>query len=173
MPCILLVHVSHWRTTRRGTTWNQQLLGSPGPIPPYTSLDLLSPPRLFHASVFPENCPVRGSNGTGKLWAWHSLFSSSSSSSPPGVPPPLADVPQPLQSADLVVISSFPHLVRVSASRDEVLQLSPFLPPPGDPGRIRADLKTGNRVGIEEGGGTVINRNSINFSAYHSRRIPG
>lgn len=92
---------------------------------------------------------------------------------PPGVPPPLADVPQPLQSADLVVISSFPHLVRVSASRDEVLQLSPFLPPPGDPGRIRADLKTGNRVGIEEGGGTVINRNSINFSAYHSRRIPG
>lgn len=71
---------------------------------------------------------------------------------PSRVPPTLADVAQPLQSADLVVISSFPHLVRVSASWDEVLQLSPFLPPPGDPGRIRGDLKTGNRVGIEEGG---------------------
>lgn len=56
-----------------------------------------------------------------------------------GVPPLFADVPQPLKTVDLIVISRFPHLVLVSRSQDEVLQLSPFLPPPGDPGRIMGD----------------------------------
>lgn len=71
------------------------------------------------------------------LRAWHSLSSSSSSLVSP--PQPFPDVPRPVKRVDLLVISRFPHLVLVSGSQDEVLQLSPFLPPPGDPGRITGD----------------------------------
>lgn len=56
-----------------------------------------------------------------------------------GIPPPFTDVPQPMKTVDLVVISRFPHLVLVSRSQDEVPRLSPFLPPAGDPGRIMGD----------------------------------